>query len=66
MVFAINSDESSQRNFSAFAALAKQLNGTSALAAPPSSPSNGAAALDIRAGGVALTLVLAAAAAILL
>lgn len=34
MVFAINSDESGARNFAAFLALAKQLNGTSALSTP--------------------------------
>lgn len=34
MVFAVNSDESSDRNFAAFQALAKTINGTAASAAP--------------------------------
>jgi len=64
MVFAINSDESSPRNYSAFVSLAKQLNGTGAALANPTS--NGVAALGVRFGGVALSLVLGAAAAVLL
>jgi len=64
MVFAINSDESSPRNYSAFVALAKQLNGTSALSSPPSSPSTGAA-VNVRVGGVAFMLVLGVVAAVL-
>jgi hypothetical protein len=65
MVFAINSDESSPRNYSAFVSLAEQLNGTAALASPPTSKTGGAAALDVRFGGVALSLVLGAVAAVL-
>jgi plastocyanin len=49
MVFAINSDESGDRNFTAFQSLAKMLNGTSALSTSSPSPSNGAASL--RVGG---------------
>jgi plastocyanin len=63
MVFAINSDESGPRNFSAFQALAKNLNGSSALSTPSPSPKNGAASL--RVGG-ALALGLGAVIACLL
>lgn len=58
MVFAINSDESSARNYSAFLNLAKQLNGTSALSTPP--PSKSGSATSLRAGGGVLTLLLGA------
>lgn len=40
MVLAINSDESSARSFAAFASLAKQMNGTSNVAASNSTPSS--------------------------
>jgi plastocyanin len=50
MVFAINSDETGPRNFSAYQELAKRLNGSSTLSTPSPSPSNGAASL--RVGGV--------------
>jgi plastocyanin len=65
MVFAVNSDESSPRNFTAFKSLAEQLNGT-ALAATASSSTapaakTGAAAPSMRVGGIAgLTAVLGA------
>jgi len=65
MVFAVNSDESSARNFTAFQNLAEQLNGT-ALAATASSSTapaskTGAAAPSIRVGGIAgVTAVLGA------
>jgi len=48
MVFAINSDESGPRNFTAFQELAKNLNGSTNLATPP--PNSGASSL--RVGGV--------------
>jgi len=66
MVFAINSDESGQRNFDAFVRVAKQLNGTSAGVAAPSpvtTPSGGAASLRV---GDILTVSLAAVIAALL
>eukprot|EP00753_Platysulcus_tardus_P014731 PLAT4439.1.p1 GENE.PLAT4439.1~~PLAT4439.1.p1 ORF type:complete len:387 (-),score=-59.77 PLAT4439.1:172-1332(-) len=51
MVFAVNSDESSGRNFTAFQSLAKQLNGTASAAASTASPSatgtSGAGALQV-------------------
>jgi len=65
MVFAVNSDESSARNFTAFQSLAEQLNGT-ALAATASSSTapaskTGAAAPSMRVGGIAsVTAVLGA------
>jgi len=65
MVFAVNSDESSARNFTAFQNLAEQLNGT-ALAATASSSTapaakTGAAAPSMRVGGIAgVTAVLGA------
>jgi plastocyanin len=72
MVFAINSDETSQRSFAAFQQLAKQLNGTAAAAsttgsASASAPSttskdNGAAGI----GSSALTVALGALAAVVL
>jgi len=55
MVFAINSDESSSRNFTAFQQLAEQLNGT-ATAASSSQPSN-AAAPSKHTGGIAGVVV---------
>jgi len=53
MVFAINSDESSDRNFQAFQDLAKKLNGTSTATSTTSS------AVQIKIGGAALVVVLA-------
>jgi len=64
MVFAVNSDESSARNFTAFQDLAEQLNGTSTgSSATPSrtSSATGAAAPFMRISGIAgVTVVLAA------
>jgi plastocyanin len=62
MVFAINSDESSARNFTAFQEVAKQLNGTAlaASAAPTSTTAAGNGAVSIRIGGAGLTLALSA------
>lgn len=67
MVFAINSDESSGRSFSAFQDLAKQLNGTAAGAAAPSpsSTSNGAGSHIPHLGGLATLLIGAVVAAFL-
>ncbi|TFK57139.1 hypothetical protein OE88DRAFT_100529 [Heliocybe sulcata] len=51
MVFAVNSDESSQRSFSAFQALAEQLNGTAAAAsASPSATGSTSGAGAVRVG----------------
>lgn len=62
MVFAINSDESSGRNYEAFKSLAQQLNGTSANSSAPttSTPSteNGASITAPRLGGAITTLML--------
>jgi hypothetical protein len=62
-VFAINSDETSNKSFTAFQALAKQQNGTAAntttsgTAASASSTANsGANAVHARASGLALTI----------
>ena len=59
MVFAVNSDESSQRNFTAFQTLAKELNGTNATTpGSSSSPSAyGAASPSFRVSGVASVIV---------
>lgn len=54
MVFAVNADESSDRNFAAFQQLAKTLNGTSA--SNPTSGSYGAAAASISSIGAAATV----------
>jgi hypothetical protein len=61
MVFAVNSDESSARNFTAFQNVAEQLNGTSSGAAAPSTSSYGAAAPSMRINSIAgFTVVLVA------
>lgn len=63
MVFAVNSDESSARNFSAFQNLAEQLNGTQLTASSSAAPASqtGAAAPSMRIGGLAgVTAVFAA------
>jgi hypothetical protein len=66
MVFSVNSDESSQRNFTAFQNLAEQLNGTSTATASGSAQT-GAAVPSIRISGIAsVTLILGAALASLL
>jgi plastocyanin len=54
MVFAINSVESSDRNFTAFQNVAKALNGTSASSnsPPPTQPNNGASSIHV--GGFTL------------
>ncbi|KAK0465176.1 uncharacterized protein EV420DRAFT_1617905 [Desarmillaria tabescens] len=70
MVFAINSDEQSQRNFSAFQSLAKEFNGTAATSSSSSSaagesqtstsaPASGGA-LSVSVNGAMLTLVVTA------
>jgi hypothetical protein len=58
MVFAINSDESSGRNFAAFQNVAKALNGTAAAASAPSATA--AAANSVKMGGISISLVFAA------
>jgi plastocyanin len=59
MVFAVNSDESSQRNFAAFQNLAKELNGTNATTSgSASTPSaTGAASPSFQISGVASVIV---------
>ncbi|KAJ6621234.1 Cupredoxin [Mycena sp. CBHHK59/15] len=63
MVFAINAVDSSPRNFSAFQAIAKELNGTatsaSASASPSASSPSGALSLHV-GGGVSALLTVAA------
>jgi len=59
MVFAVNSVESSARNFTAFQGLAMSLNGTGSSTASPSatpSPKSGASALSVPSAGFALAL----------
>ncbi|KAF8912790.1 hypothetical protein CPB84DRAFT_1759518 [Gymnopilus junonius] len=60
MVFAINSVETSARNFSAFQSVAKNLNGTSAAAvvpsASPSANANGAGSLKLGGAGISILL----------
>jgi plastocyanin len=62
MVFAINSDEAGPRNFAAFAALAKQLNGTTAQDNVNSTGSGSKAGADSGAGltSASVTVVLGA------
>lgn len=63
MVFAINSDESSGRNFAAFQNVAKALNGTAiaAVAAPAATTTTAAsAAAAVKVGPISLTLFAAA------
>jgi len=63
MVFAINSDESSARNFTAFQNVAEAINGTAAAAsAPPATTSTtvGSGANSIKIGGASITLFVAA------
>lgn len=57
MVFSINSDESSQRNFAAFQQLAKTINGTSAAVSGGGGGGYGGAAAGVRVGGGAVALV---------
>jgi plastocyanin len=61
MVFAINSDESSGRNFAAFQNVAKALNGTAAAASAPSATAAaGSGANSVKMGGISISLVFAA------
>jgi len=66
MVFAVNSDESSARNFTAFQNIAKALNGTnsstttsssSSSSTPSPTPSNGAVSLPLGVASVGLSFV---------
>jgi len=69
MVFAINSDESGARNFTAFQEVAEQLNGTAlsaSTAAAPTTTRAGNGAVSIRMGGAGLSLVIGAVIASLL
>jgi len=58
MVFAINSDESSARNFSAFQALAIELNGTASASSPSATSTSKSGASQIKFGFAALVLPL--------
>jgi len=63
MVFAINSVESSDRNFTAFENVAKAINGTAAAAnspAPTTQPGNGNGAVSIRTSSAAFGIAVAA------
>ncbi|KIM48076.1 hypothetical protein M413DRAFT_220408 [Hebeloma cylindrosporum] len=60
MVFAINSDESSGRNFAAYQNVAKALNGTAVAATAPSATAAGSGASSVRMGGISISLVFAA------
>lgn len=70
MVFAINSVESSPRNFSAFQNVAKALNGTSVAAvvpsASPSAPASASGASSAKLGSAGVSILLAALVASLL
>ena len=58
---AINSDESSGRNFAAYQNVAKALNGTAAAAnAPSATPTAGSGANSVKMGGISISLVFAA------
>jgi len=58
---AINSDESSGRNFAAFQNVAKALNGTAAAASAPSATAAaGSGAHSVKMGGISISLVFAA------
>ncbi|KAF8973901.1 hypothetical protein BDZ97DRAFT_1777434 [Flammula alnicola] len=61
MVFAINSDETSARNFSAFQKVAEAINGTAVAATSPSpTAAAGSGANSIKIGGISVTLLVAA------
>jgi len=65
MVFAINSDETSGRNFAAFQNVAKALNSTSLPVNAPSpsgtgTPAPGSGAGSLKVGGAAVSVVVAA------
>jgi plastocyanin len=58
MVFAINADESSDRNYAAFQALAKTINGTTSGASPSSNtPNSGFSTASIVGGAASVVLV---------
>jgi plastocyanin len=59
MVFAINSDESSGRNFAAYQNVAKALNGTAVAATAPSATPAASSASSIKIGGISISLVFA-------
>jgi hypothetical protein len=66
MVFAINSDESSGRNFVAYQNVAKALNGTAAGVSNPSpSTTTVSSGSSLKIGGVGLSLAIAVVAALL-
>ncbi|EDR15651.1 uncharacterized protein LACBIDRAFT_300781 [Laccaria bicolor S238N-H82] len=59
MVFAVNSDESSGRNFAAFQNVAKALNGTAVAATVPSATSQASGALSLHTGGASAMILVA-------
>jgi hypothetical protein len=63
MVFAINSVETSARNFAAFQKVAEAINGTALAAVGPSAPSTGStsAARSVKLGGAASVSIFLAA-----
>lgn len=56
---AVNSDESSGRNFAAFQNVAKALNGTAVAATVPSATSQASGALSMRTGGASAMVLVA-------
>ncbi|KAF8167971.1 hypothetical protein B0H34DRAFT_683819 [Crassisporium funariophilum] len=60
MVFAINTDETSGRNFAAFQNVAKALNGTAVAANIPAPSPSTDGANSIRVGGASITLIVGA------
>jgi len=60
MVFAINSVETSARNFSAFQNVAKALNGTAVAAVVPSTTPSASSAVSVKLGGASISILIAA------
>jgi len=59
MVFAINSDETSGRNYAAFQNVAKALNGTAAAVVSPPTQTQGSGAVSIRVGFTIVSIFMA-------
>jgi len=60
MVFAINSVETSARNFAAFQNVAKALNGTAVAAVVPSTTPSASGAASVKLGGASISILIAA------
>jgi len=60
MVFAINSVETSPRNFSAFQNVAKAINGTALAAAAPSTTPGASSGLAVNVGSASISIIIAA------